>query len=81
MALQSFEQEQPIQGLIRGVIITHVLENTPGWRAGLMPGDVIVAVNHTPIGNLAELQKISVRSKIALFDPERVASWGSDFFL
>ncbi|GAA6143390.1 trypsin-like peptidase domain-containing protein [Hydrogenophaga sp. 5NK40-0174] len=38
-----------------GVIITGVLQNGPAASAGMMPGDVIVAVNGVTVGNVSQL--------------------------
>ncbi len=38
-----------------GVIITGVLQNGPAAQAGIRPGDVIVKVENTAIGNVSEL--------------------------
>jgi Do/DeqQ family serine protease len=38
-----------------GVIITGVLQNGPAAVAGIRPGDVITAVAHKPVNNVAEL--------------------------
>ncbi|KAF1021844.1 MAG: Periplasmic pH-dependent serine endoprotease DegQ [Paracidovorax wautersii] len=38
-----------------GVIVTGVLQNGPGARAGLQPGDVITALQDQPITSVAEL--------------------------
>ena len=39
-------------------VIDNVLENSPAQRAGLLPGDVIIAANNTPIRNTVDLEKI-----------------------
>ncbi len=41
-----------------GVLITYVEENSPARAAGLMPGDVITAVNDADITDLASLRSV-----------------------
>lgn len=38
-----------------GVIITGVLQNGPAAQSGIRPGDVILAVNGQPVGNVSQL--------------------------
>ena len=38
-----------------GVIITGVLQNGPAAQGGIRPGDVILAVNGQPVGNVSQL--------------------------
>lgn len=38
-----------------GVIITGVLQNGPAAQSGIRPGDVIMAVNGQPVGNVSQL--------------------------
>jgi serine protease Do len=39
----------------KGVLVTQVFENTPAARAGLKAGDVIIAIDNEPIGNMRAL--------------------------
>ncbi|HET9533051.1 MAG TPA: PDZ domain-containing protein [Blastocatellia bacterium] len=41
----------------QGLLVTEVIENTPASRAGLKAGDVIVAVDNTPVESLNTLVK------------------------
>jgi len=43
-------------GLTHGVIVLKVIPGSPADKAGLQPGDIILAVNHHPIKNASELQ-------------------------
>lgn len=59
LALKNFEQDAPPNGLVQGVQVMGVLENTAGWRAGLKPGDVIISANRKPVQKLETLQQIA----------------------
>jgi S1-C subfamily serine protease len=37
-----------------GILVTHVLENSPGHFAGLVAGDVILEINRMPINDLID---------------------------
>ncbi len=63
LALKNFEQDAPPNGLVQGVQVMGVLENTAGWRAGLKPGDVIVSANRKTVHKLETLQQIAKDSK------------------
>ncbi len=55
---ETFGVKVPTNGdtaLLRGVIITGVLQNGPAAQAGIRPGDIITAVAGQPAGNVAEL--------------------------
>jgi len=41
----------------KGVVISEVLQNTPGAAQGLRPGDLVVALGHEPVPGLDELQQ------------------------
>lgn len=57
LGLRSFEQESPLHGHVLGVQIMVASENSAGWRAGLRPGDVIVAANNQPTPTVSALQQ------------------------
>jgi serine protease Do len=42
----------------KGVLIEEVTPNTPGARAGLQPGDVVIAFNGKSVSRSAELQRL-----------------------
>jgi len=66
LALRDFNQESPFHGRITGVQVVGVSEVSAGWRAGVRPGDVIVAANRQTVNNLNDLQKIAAQSKTEL---------------
>lgn len=40
-----------------GVLIEEVRRNSPTWRAGLRPGDLIVTLDQQPVADLAQMRK------------------------
>jgi serine protease Do len=59
LALRNFEQDMPPNGLIKGVQVVGALESSNGWRAGLRPGDIIIAANHKPTEKIENLQNVA----------------------
>jgi membrane-associated protease RseP (regulator of RpoE activity) len=51
-----------------GVLVVDVPEETPAWRSGLRPGDVIVNVAGQPVASLNQLREL-----VMMRAPERVA--------
>jgi serine protease Do len=49
--------------LQRGVVVTSVDGRSPAARAGLRPGDVLLEVNRSPVGNLREFQEAYAKAK------------------
>jgi serine protease DegQ len=62
-------------GPARGVLITGVLQNGPAARAGIRPGDVILQVEDTPVGNVSEL--LSQVAGLKPGNPARLSLWRS----
>jgi serine protease Do len=54
-----FNEEVQTHGRVRGVQIVGASEESPGWRANLRPGDVIIAANHVATPDLDHLQKVA----------------------
>lgn len=63
LALRNFEQDSPMHGHIIGVQVVGSSENSAGWRAGLRPGDVIIAANNQPTSTTTQLQSIAKQKK------------------
>ena len=63
LALRNFEQDSPLHGHVMGVQVMGSSENSAGWRAGLRPGDVIIAANGQSITNTKDLQAIAKQKK------------------
>jgi serine protease Do len=59
VALNEFEQQLPLHGLVKGVQITGSAESSNAWRQGLRPGDIITHVNNQSITDLAALTKFT----------------------
>jgi serine protease Do len=64
-------QERPLPpriakevGRARGVEVSEVVADAPAAAAGLRPGDVIVAVDGSPIEGMSELQKVMASERI-----------------
>ncbi|MEE4638180.1 MAG: DegQ family serine endoprotease [Wenzhouxiangella sp.] len=49
--------QPPQRGRNGGVLIEEVRRNSPTWRAGLRPGDLIITFDQRPLDGLAELRK------------------------
>lgn len=63
LALRQFEQDSPLHGHVIGVQVMGASENSAGWRAGLRPGDVIIAANGQTVSNTKDLQTIAKQKK------------------
>ena len=63
LALRNFEQDSPMHGHIVGVQVVGASENSAGWRAGIRPGDVIIAANKQPTTTTKSLQSIALQKK------------------
>lgn len=63
LALRNFEQDSPLHGHVVGIQVVGASENSAGWRAGLRPGDIIIAANKQPTRNTKELQTIAQQKK------------------
>jgi S1-C subfamily serine protease len=64
-------QERPLPpriakevGRARGVEVSEVVADAPAAAAGLRPGDVIVAVDGSPIEGMSELQRVMASERI-----------------
>lgn len=63
LALKNFEQDTPTHGHITGIQVVGATENSAGWRAGLRPGDIIIAANKQHTQDLKSLQTIATQQK------------------
>lgn len=64
--VQDFNQLLASQGHIKGAIVVGIKPDTPAWRAGLRPGDVIVSANRMTVSNIADLLKAADSDKSQL---------------
>jgi len=49
--------------VVNGVYVSQVNENSAAKEAGLVRGDVIVAIDNTPVNNVSELQEMVARNR------------------
>ncbi|WP_019217120.1 PDZ domain-containing protein, partial [Legionella tunisiensis] len=63
LALKNFEQDSPLHGHVTGIQVVGASENSAGWRAGLRPGDIIIAANKQSTTNVRALQTIAQQKK------------------
>lgn len=63
LVLRNFEEDSPMHGHVVGVQVIGASENSAGWRAGIRPGDVIIAANKQPSTNTKQLQTIAAQKK------------------
>jgi serine protease Do len=64
--LRDFNQITSLHGLVQGVQITGIAQESPLWRAtpiGLRPGDVIITANMKPVHDTTELIDIAKKNK------------------
>jgi serine protease Do len=62
LSFKDFDQQTPMQGRVIGVQIVYVSKNSAAWRAGLIPGDVIVSANQMIVKNIANLQEAAAKN-------------------
>ncbi len=62
LGLQTFNQDVPLQGQIKGVQIVSLAPNTPGWTARLVLGDVIVSANQQTVESVETLRHIAAEA-------------------
>jgi S1-C subfamily serine protease len=48
-----------------GIVVTDVSPSSPAGAAGLVPGDIIVAVNNTPVHTASELEETIWRMAVS----------------
>lgn len=63
LVLRNFEEDSPMHGHIVGVQVVGASESSAGWRAGIRPGDIIVAANKQPTADTKQLQSIAAQKK------------------
>lgn len=63
LGLRNFEQDSPLHGHVVGVQVIGATENSAGWRAGLRPGDIIIAANKQSTPSVKALQTIAIEKK------------------
>lgn len=55
MDMQNFDGQSSVAGRLRGVLVLDLQKDSPAWRAGLMPGDVILTANQQTVASVDQL--------------------------
>jgi Do/DeqQ family serine protease len=63
LSVSNMDAGSPLYGQVKGVQVTGVERDSDAYMAGLRPGDVITAVNRTPIKNTEEFRKALSKTK------------------
>ncbi len=61
LGLHDFKAQTVAHGMLEGVVVTQITENSAGWRAGLVPGDVIININQQTVTELNGLNRAASR--------------------
>jgi serine protease Do/serine protease DegQ len=56
--VSDIEPGTPLHGRVQGALVATVKPDSPAWRQGLRPGDVIYGVNNRRVRNVAELMTV-----------------------
>ncbi len=59
--LGNLDEEHPLSES-GGVEVLQVKRNSPAWKAGLRPGDVIISVNRQPVSSLMDLSTLAAQA-------------------
>ena len=51
------DKERQELGTNKGVVITLVVDDSPAFKADLLPGDIAISINETPISSMNQLSK------------------------
>ncbi len=52
-------EEHPLAGKVKGVVVVGVEPNSPAMRAGLEAGDVVTSINRQPVEDLDDLKRFA----------------------
>lgn len=55
--METFDGQSSAVGRLRGVLIIDLQKDSPAWRAGLMPGDVILSANRQAVASVEQLNQ------------------------
>ena len=61
--LDEIPRDHPAYGRIGGALVTRVARGSPAASAGLRRGDLIIGVDGTPVGSLADLRAVAPRGR------------------
>ncbi len=62
LTMSNFSAISPIHGLVRGVLVMDVSQDSNAWQSDMRAGDIITSVNLHPITNADELKSFVVGS-------------------
>lgn len=62
LALQNFDQYNPAQGTVKGVLVIAVAPDSNAWSSEIHPGDIILEANGKSVENTLELQAIAAQT-------------------
>ena len=65
VALRDVKQRNANQTYANGVEVVDMQEDTNAYRAGLMPGDIIISANKHSVSDLAQLHSLAIAAKKA----------------
>ena len=51
------DKERQELGTNKGVVITLIVDDSPAFKADLLPGDIVISINETPISSMSQLSK------------------------
>ena len=55
--MQTFDGQSSSMGRLKGVLIIDLQKDSPAWRAGLQPGDVLLSANQQAINSVDQLNQ------------------------
>ena len=62
LALQNFDQYNPAQGNLHGVLVIAVSPDSNAWSSEIHPGDIILEANGKPVKDTLALEKIAKKT-------------------
>lgn len=62
MNLNNFDQQIAGRGHVKGVALIGVAEDSPAWKAGLRPGDVIIAINQKTTNTIDDVERLMAQN-------------------
>ncbi len=66
VAIKDFDESSPAHGDVRGILVLNIAADTPAWRAGLHPGDIIISADKRRVADIEELKNAASKTKDGL---------------